>query len=210
MDPLAPFSDTLPERSTVSRASPTPLELAGVAIPELRSTVAGPPPAGVAEDEVWFVCHTRPRCEKQFAILMEAERFEHFLPLVPSVRRYVGGTKRFSKPLFPGYVFARIALNRKARIYQRELLARAIPVIDQASFLRQIEDVRMVIATGYEVAAMPLLTKGLRVKVLGGPLHGLEGMIDDAANPRGIVVSVDILRQGVLVKVPVEQLKILH
>jgi transcriptional antiterminator RfaH len=141
---------------------------------------------------------------------MAAEQFEHFLPLVTSVRRYEGGIKRFTKPLFPGYVFARIAMDRKARIYQRELLARAIPVTHVASFLRQLEDVRTVVAAGYEVAAVPLLHKGQRVKVLGGPLHGLEGMVDDAANPRGIVVSGDILRQGVLVKVPVEQLKLLH
>ena len=39
---------------------------------------------------------------------MAAEGFEHYLPLVGSVRRYPSGTKRFTKPLFPGYVFARV------------------------------------------------------------------------------------------------------
>ena len=55
-------------------------------------------------------------------------------------------------------------------------------------------------------AGLLLLTRGRRVKVTGGPLHGLEGFVDDPANPQGIVVSVDVLRQGLLVRLPVENL----
>lgn len=172
-------------------------------MPESSSFEASP--AG----EAWFVCHTRPRCEKKFDALMAAERFEHYLPLVTSVRRYGQQIKRFTKPLFPGYVFARIVLERKARIYQQELLARAISVTDEPTFLGQMENVRAMAASGYELTVLPLLTRGRRVKVIGGPLHGLEGYVDDTANPQGIVVSVDVLRQGLLVKLPIEQLRVL-
>ena len=87
----------------------------------------------------WYACHTRPRCEKKFAALLSAEAFEHYLPLVSSIRRYPRETKRFTKPLFPGYVFARVPAAGKARIYQQELLARAIPVDDEARFLAAVE-----------------------------------------------------------------------
>ena len=137
---------------------------------------------------------------------MRAEQFEHYLPLVQSVRRYAKQVKRFTKPLFPGYVFTRIPLESKTRVYQQDLLARAIPVADEAAFLRQIENVKAMVASGYELTVLPLLTRGRRVRVAGGPLHGLEGYVDDAANPHGIVVSVDVLRQGLLVKLPVENL----
>lgn len=168
-------------------------------------TAAPPAPA----DLVWFVCHTRPRCEKKFAALMAAERFEHYLALVQSVRRYRQQTKRFTKPLFPGYVFARVPFERKARIYQQDLLARAIPVEDEATFLRQLADVKTIVDSGFELSLLPLLSKGRRVKVTGGPLHGLEGYVDDPKNPAGIVISVDVLRQGLLVRVPVENLEAL-
>ncbi|HRI83350.1 MAG TPA: transcription termination/antitermination NusG family protein, partial [Opitutaceae bacterium] len=85
------------------------------------------PPAVPEPAAAWLVCHTRPRCEKKFAALMAAEGFEHYLALVQSVRRYRQQTKRFTKPLFPGYVFALVPAERKARIYQQDLLARAIP-----------------------------------------------------------------------------------
>jgi transcription antitermination factor NusG len=160
-------------------------------------------------DLTWFVCHTRPRCEKKFAALMAAERFEHYLALVTSVRRYRQQTKRFTKPLFPGYVFAQVPVEKKARIYQQDLLARAIPVTDVPAFLRQLADVKAIVASGFELSLLPLLAKGRRVKVTGGPLHGLEGFVDDPKNPAGIVISVDVLQQGLLVRVPVENLEAL-
>ena len=155
----------------------------------------------------WLVCHTRPRCEKKFAALLAAESCEHYLPLVESVRRYGRKTKRFTKPLFTGYVFARVPPAKRARLYQQDLLARLIAVEDEAKFLRQLADVRAIVASGFELSLMPLFTKGRRVKIVGGPLHGLEGFVDDPSNPQGVVLSVDVLQQGLLVRIPAEQLQ---
>lgn len=157
----------------------------------------------------WHACHTRPRREKKFAALMAAEGFEHYLPLVASVRRYPSGTKRFTKPLFPGYVFARIPAAGRPRIYRQELVARAIRVEDEERFLAQIEDVRRIVASGVELSLIPFLTRGRRVRVVGGPLHGIEGLVDDSSDPQGVVISVDVLRQGLLLRIPAERLSAL-
>ncbi len=160
-------------------------------------------------DACWFVGHTRPRCEKKFAALAAAEKLAHYLPLVTSVRRYAKQTKRFTKPLFPGYVFVQAPPARKARLYQQDLLARLLPVDDEPAFLRQLADVRAIVASGCELTVLPLLARGRRVRVIGGPLHGLEGFVDDPTNPQGIVLSVDVLRQGLHVRLPAENLQIL-
>ncbi len=160
-------------------------------------------------DHYWLVCHTKPRCEKKFAALMAAENFEHYLALVKSVRHYAQQTKSFTKPLFPGYVFAKIPIEEKSRIYQQDLLARAIIVTDEAKFLRQLADVKTIVESGFEFSVMPLFTKGRAVKIIGGPLYGLEGFVDDPTNPQGVVISVDVLQQGLLIKVPVEHLRVL-
>ncbi|MDD3180486.1 MAG: transcription termination/antitermination NusG family protein [Opitutaceae bacterium] len=157
----------------------------------------------------WFACHTKPRCEKKFASLLAIEKFTHYLPLVQSVRRYAQQTKRFTKPLFPGYVFVRIEPEVKNRIYQQDLLVRSILVENEPIFLRQLEEVKAIVASGLEASLHPLLKKGTRVKVIGGPLHGLEGFVDNPANPKGIVLSVDVLQQGLLVRLPLDLLKVL-
>ncbi len=157
----------------------------------------------------WFVCHTKPRGEKKFSALLTAEAFTHYLPLIQSVRRYGTQKKTFTKPLFRGYVFARLEPAKKDRIYQQDLLVRAMLVENKPVFLRQLEVVRLVCASGLEAALHPLVRKGTHVRVQGGPLHGLEGYVDDPANPQGIVVSVDVLQQGLLVRLPLDSLQLL-
>lgn len=157
----------------------------------------------------WFVCHTKPRCEKKFSALLTVESFAHYLPLIQSVRRYGTQKKTFTKPLFPSYVFARLEPARKDRIYQQDLLVRALMVENEPVFLRQLEAVKAICASGLEAAMHPLMRKGTHVRVQGGPLHGLEGYVDDPANPRGIVVSIDVLQQGLLVRLPFESLLLL-
>lgn len=155
----------------------------------------------------WFVCHTKPRGEKKFAQLLQRENFAHYLALIESVRRYGTQKKVFTKPLFPSYVFAQIAPEKKTRVYQGDLLVRALMVENEELFLRQLEAVKVVCASGLEAALHPLIKKGTRVRISGGPLHGLEGFVDDPVNPRGIVVSVDVLQQGLLVRLPFENLQ---
>lgn len=155
----------------------------------------------------WFVCHTKPRAEKKFAALLAREKFDHYLALIESVRHYGSQKKIFTKPLFAGYVFAQITPERKTRIYQHDLLVRALMVENEPLFLAQLADVKAVCASGFEAALHPLIRKGTRVRVSGGPLHGIEGYVDDPVNPRGIVVSVDVLQQGLLVRLPLESLK---
>ena len=160
-----------------------------------------------ATDFHWFVCHTKPRCEKKFAALRSAERFEHYLPLVKSTRRYGTQTKHFTKPLFPGYVFAQIILEQKPRIYQQDLLARVIPIDDETRFLRQLEDVRTLVASGFELTIKPLIKRGTRVRIITGPLWGLEGIVDDPTNPKGVILAVDVLQQGLHIKLPIESME---
>ncbi len=161
------------------------------------------------EEPRWFVCHTRPRCEKKFAKLLVIEHFAHYLPLVRSVRHYPKRDRIFMKPLFPSYVFTEIAPTLKQRVYQLDLLVRAIWVDDQPLFLRQIEDVRRVVDSGIGATLTPLIKKGMRVQVASGPLRGLFGMIENPKAPKGIMIAVDVLQQGILVPIPLDNLIIL-
>lgn len=155
----------------------------------------------------WFVAHTKPRCEKKFATLLGAEKFPHELPLVESVRNYGRHTKRHTVPVFPGYVFVQFPPGLKNRCYQGDYLVRLIEVEDEARFLGQLEDVRRLMASGHEVLLHPLMRKGVKARIVAGPLRGLEGIIDNPDDPKGIVLAVDVLQQGILVRIPFRDLK---
>jgi transcription antitermination factor NusG len=88
------------------------------------------------------------------------------------------------------------------------LLARVIPVGNETQFLRQMADVRALVASGFEISLRPVMERGTRVKVVSGPLWGLEGVVDDPASPKGIIVAVDVLQQGLHVCIAADCLEI--
>ena len=168
-----------------------------------------PAPTPAPDEPAWFVCHTKPRCEKKFADLLVRESCRHSLPLIGSERRYGNRIRRFTKPLFPGYVFARVEPMRRNRLYQQDLLVRFLPVPDETTFLQQLAVVESLAAAGLEATLHPLLNCGTRVRVISGPLKGVEGTGENPKAPKGVVISMDVLQQGVLVAIPVADLKIL-
>ncbi len=164
----------------------------------------------------WFVCHTKPRCEKRFADLLADHALEHYLPLYQSRHFYHNPrlnrteVKKFTKPLFPSYVFCRLPLNRKSDAYQRDYVVRLLLVENENRFLQQLEAIQRLIAAGVELELCPPLEKGVRVRITRGPLMGVQALVDDPADPKGIVVAVDILRQGVLTRIPKDDLEVLE
>jgi transcription antitermination factor NusG len=167
------------------------------------------PAPTTAPDARWLVCHTKPRCEKKFAGLLNASDVEHYLPLVESVRTYDSGRKRHLKPLFPGYVFAHVTPAKQHLLYEQQLIARALPIKNQPVFLQQIDQVKKLLASGITLTLKPLFTKGRAVRVSSGPLWGVVGVVHELTDISEVVIQVDVLQQGLLVKVPLSQLEVL-
>src|SRR5215831_6289312 len=66
----------------------------------------------------WYAVHTNANHEKRVALLLEQRSVEHFLPLYESVRRWRDRKKRLQVPLFPGYLFVRLALQDRLQVLQ--------------------------------------------------------------------------------------------
>jgi CheY-like chemotaxis protein len=64
----------------------------------------------------WWALYTRHQCEKMVAETLTTKRFEVFLPLYASVRRWTDRQKTLFLPIFPGYVFVRGGLDRRLDI----------------------------------------------------------------------------------------------
>ena len=90
-----------------------------------------------ATDLCWFVAHTRPRCEKKLVQFCERDGLFTTLPCHRAAHKYRGKTVVFQKPLFPGYVFLKMAVEQREKVYQSDYLANLLKVTDQELFIRQ-------------------------------------------------------------------------
>jgi transcription antitermination factor NusG len=158
-------------------------------------------------DLLWFVAHTRPRCEKELLHFCEREGLTATLPCYSAAHKYRGKTVVFRKPLFPGYVFLQISVEQRRTIYRSDYLANLLEVIDQELFLRQLEDVLRALETDCEIRLAPSIGEGMRVKIKSGPLRGMDGWVEQRYGANTVLLRLDFIGQAAAVKLEATDLE---
>lgn len=161
-----------------------------------------------ADQPIWFVAHTRPRCEKKVAAYCAREGVATTLPCYKSVKKYAGKTVTFEKPLFPGYVFLKMEPRLKGKVYQNDFVANLLDVIDQKLFEQQLGDILLALETEYEVCLAPQIAEGKKVKITSGPLRGMEGLVEKRSGKVTVFLRLDFISQAAAVKIDASDLEL--
>jgi transcription antitermination factor NusG len=168
---------------------------------ELRTTAfdGAPPLPEPYEQPRWYAVYTSARHEKRVAAQLQDRSIDSLLPLYETVRRWKNGRVRLSLPLFPGYVFIRIALKDRLQVLKLPSVVRLVgfdgrplPLSDS-----EVETVQACLSRGAQLLPHPFLTLGRRVRVIRGPLQGLEGIVVRKKSQFRIVVSMNLIQRSV-------------
>ncbi len=151
----------------------------------------------------WYAAYTCANHEKRVAEQLGEREIEHFLPLYASLRRWKDRRVQLELPLFPGYVFARLALRDRLRVVQIPSVVRLVGFNGLPTSLRdeEIETLRSGLSKGLRAQPHPFLTVGRRVKITGGPLAGLEGILQRKKGNFRFVLSVGLIMRSIIVDV---------
>ena len=160
------------------------------------------------QDLLWFVVHTRPRCEKKLAEYAQKEGIAVTLPTIASVHKYRGKTVKFQKPLFPGYVFLRMLPTQRPLIYQSDHVANLLDVVDQELLAQQIEVVMLALESDVEIRLAPQIVAGQRVRIIAGPLRGVEGVVEQRSGITTVFLRVDFISQAAAVKMEAHEVEL--
>lgn len=151
----------------------------------------------------WYAVYTSANHEKRIAEQLGVRSVEHFLPLFGTVRQWKDRKVRIDQPLFPGYVFVRLALRDRLQVLQLPGVARLVgfggvpcPLADF-----DVEAMQTCLARGVEIKPHPYLQIGRRVRVAKGPLLGLQGILVRRKNSTRFVVSLDLILRSVAVEI---------
>ena len=153
----------------------------------------------------WYAVYTRANHEKRVARQLERQSLECFLPLYESVRRWKDRRVRLELPLFPGYVFVRLALRDRLQVLQIPGVARLVGFGGHPTPLpvEDIEAIRACLAGRHPMQPYRYLQRGQRVRVLSGPLAGLTGIVVRQKNHTRFVISLDLLMRSVSVELDI-------
>jgi transcription antitermination factor NusG len=151
----------------------------------------------------WLAIYTRHQHEKLAAHGLVYKGFEVFLPVYTAFRRWSDRVKQLSLPLFPGYLFLRGGLGQQLPILTTPGVAGVVGFAGAPAVVpnAEIESVRRALVKGASIEPHPFLKCGDWVRVKGGPLEGLEGILVRFKNQFRLVLSVDLVRKSVAVEV---------
>lgn len=157
----------------------------------------------------WYAAYTSANHEKRVAIHLKKRAVEHFLPLYESVRRWKDRRMKLLLPLFPGYVFVRLALRDRLQVLQVPGVAKLVGINGTPAELPQeeMEALRASLADGVRAVPHPYLKIGRRVRVKTGSLAGLEGILARKKNGTRFVISLDPIMSSVAVEIDVAELE---
>jgi transcription antitermination factor NusG len=159
----------------------------------------------------WFAVETRHRFEKKVAAQLDHKGFPVFLPLYAENHQWSDRQKTVTTPLFPGYAF--VQLDRSRSSWQAVL--RTVGLLRFVSFggavtgvpLKQIEDLRLLLQEGGRFSLHPFVRAGQRVRVRGGCLHGLEGILLGKEKEK-LVLSIPSIQRSLSIEVHGYQLEL--
>jgi transcription antitermination factor NusG len=156
-------------------------------------------------EELWFAVRTRPRHEKKVATDLHYWGIHTFLPLVAERHRWSDRFRTVEMPLFPGYLFTRIAETAQARISVLRTAGTVGFVGVQGKGLPipqdQIEAVRLIIDRGISFLLHPFVREGQRVRIRGGCLDGVQGILTAKNADQSLIVSIEIIQRSLAIRV---------
>jgi transcription antitermination factor NusG len=159
------------------------------------------------EQVFWYALTTRSQHEKKAVEALDLRGFQTFLPLYRARRRWSDRTKVLDLPLFPGYVFCRFAVEQRVRVLTSPNIATVVGIGKQPVPLadEEILAIQTMIASGLRVEPWQFLEVGQKVRLEGGALDGLIGILVQEKNSLRVVVNVELLHRSVAVEISRER-----
>lgn len=152
----------------------------------------------------WYAIRTRYRFEQKVTDQLRSKGMETYLPLLEETHRWSDRRKAIRTPLFSGYTFAHLQLSAGSRL---ELVRTegvlglitfgpvAVPVPDH-----QIAEIQAVLSRGVRCSLHAFLQRGQRVRIRGGCLDGIEGILEQKDGEQ-LVISIEAIQRSIAIRI---------
>ena len=164
-----------------------------------------PQPDSPEGKQLWFAIQTKARHEKRVAAELKEKGVVAFLPLFTEVHQWSDRKRRVDLPLFSTYLFVRIGEDQSSRIsvLQTNSVFRfvgirgvGVPIPDE-----QIETLQTIVRKKVPFVPYPFLNLGQKIRVRGGSLDGICGVLSAINEDRSLIVSVETIQRSIAIRI---------
>jgi transcription elongation factor/antiterminator RfaH len=153
----------------------------------------------------WYAIRTRSRHEKVVEQQLQGQAIEVFYPAISQLHQWSDRRKLVESPLFPGYLFVHIAPSpeERVRVLRTHGVVEIIGYQGQGISIpkEQIDAVRALVSGNVPFTKHAFLKVGQRVRVRGGSLDGVEGILVAQNGTRNLVISVEPIQRSLSIRI---------
>jgi transcription antitermination factor NusG len=154
----------------------------------------------------WYAVQTMPRHEKKVHAEFEHKSIVSFLPTIERTRRWSDRTKRIEEPLFAGYIFVKLAAEDQSRRVALLRTAGVVAMVGARGTGTSIPDneifaIQQVLGSRESVQMRDFLNVGQKVRVRGGALDGVEGILEGFKGEESLIISIELIQRSLSVTV---------
>ena len=153
----------------------------------------------------WFAVQTLARHEKKVEGQLLDKHIFTYLPLLQKVQQWSDRRKEVQVPLFGCYLFVRIP-----RFWETRLQVLKTPGVlgfvgseGQGTAIpdEEVESIRVILREKVPYGLHPFVRAGMKVRIRGGSLDGVEGILVGQNRDQSVVVSVELLQRSLAIRV---------
>ena len=157
----------------------------------------------------WHALYVRSRSEKKVLSQLQEMGIEAYLPLVTQVKQWSDRRKKIEEPLFKSYVFVHSNAKEYLPIlnvygvmrfvtFEREAVV--VPDNQIMAIKKFVEDYEH--GEEYKMQNHEELREGQLVRIINGPMKGLQGRLETIYNKRHLIVYIEVVGQYIPVHLP--------
>lgn len=131
------------------------------------------------DNRIWRAFYTRPRHEKKAADRLEGQ-FEVYCPVVETKVQWSDRIKKVKKPLFTGYLFARVTEKERMILLEDPSVSRTVTWLGKPAVIKdeEIRDIKILLdEIKPDNVEIESFQEGQRVRIDSGSLREMEGII---------------------------------
>jgi len=157
----------------------------------------------ITESTQWFALVVKPRFDKAVAQALESKGYPTLVPVYKKHHKYGGRLKHFELPLFPGYVCCRFDVQARLAILTTPGVIRVLGIRNTPIPLSdsEINSLQTAIKAQIPIEPFPFVNAGQRVRITGGVLAGVEGIVLGEKAGLRLVLSITLLQRSVVLEI---------
>ncbi len=154
--------------------------------------------------ESWYIVCTKSRSEKKLQAILRTLHVLNVMPTYVKVRKVQRRTVKTEIPIFPGYLMARLSAEKRLTVIKTNLTTAVLPLQNARAVLRQLHQLVKAAMQTEEFRLVVPTVAGDAVRIVNGPMKGLEGRVKTVDGKTLLTVGVEAFGGAIEVQVSPE------